>query len=241
MPTFLPLLPTTAITCWLPGQSASVVSCSFRLWLLLPSRRHERRGEVAPPIPPRNLQPRHNQDRLQRRKRRHPSPQRRRPRRGASSATTSILTCPKASPASWLTCAASRTTSARRENPASSSQWQPARHSCAIRAIALPSTSRQSMRPGSTRSKSGSRSWSESFSDAIISHRRTISSIGSRVHRLLQCHHGETIPLDDEGETACRLTQAEGRSNFRRGVLGIFRGWSMNAKYSTVTHSQGHP
>ena len=56
-----------------------------------------------------------------------------------------------------------------------------ARHSCTNRAIASRSTSRRSTRPGSTRSKSGSRSWSGSFSGAAISHRRNIFSSGSRV------------------------------------------------------------
>ena len=62
---------------------------------------------------------------------------------------------PEHYPPRRLNCAASRTTSGRRENASSSSQWQRARHCCAIRAIASPSTSPQSMRPGSTRSKSG--------------------------------------------------------------------------------------
>jgi hypothetical protein len=42
-------------------------------------------------------------------------------------------------------------------------------------------TSRRNMPPGSTRSKSGSRSWSESFSAGEISRRRGIFSSGLRV------------------------------------------------------------
>ena len=43
----------------------------------------------------------------------------------------------------------------------------------------------------------------------------TSSAADREFHRLLQCHHGETLPLDHEGETARGLKQIQGRSNFR--------------------------
>ena len=51
----------------------------------------------------------------------------------------------------------------------------------------------------------------------------TSSAADREFHRLLQCHHGETLPLDHEGETARGLKQIQGRSNFRRGVLAACR------------------
>ena len=61
---------------------------------------------------------------------------------GRWSATTSTPTCPKAWSVLLPISAASTKTSARRGNPASSSQWRHARRSCAMPVTGSPSTSR---------------------------------------------------------------------------------------------------
>ena len=101
-----------------------------------------------------------------------------------------------------LSSAASTKTSGRRGNPASSSQWRHARRSCAMPVTGSPSTSRPSMPLGSTRSRSGSPSWFASSSAAATSPPRASPAEDRELHRLLQCHDGEAVPLDHEGQAA---------------------------------------
>ena len=79
---------------------------------------------------------------------------------------------PKASSGWSPTCATSTTTSARRASPACSPRWPRAKRSCATPATGSAFTSRPNMPPGSTRSRSGSRSWPASCCGAPASRRR---------------------------------------------------------------------
>ena len=128
------------------------------------------------------------------------------PANGRTGASTA---CSISQAAGFRISAASTTTSGRRGNPASSSRWRHARHSCA-----MPITA--------SRLHAQARLLAQSDRDLVLDPgpqtppprqlhlQATSAAADSELHRLLQCHHGKAVPLDDERQTANGLTCQSG-------------------------------
>jgi DDE superfamily endonuclease len=113
-------------------------------------------------------------------------------------------TCPKGLPAWLLISAASTKASARKGNPASFSRWRRVRRSCAMLLTAsLHAETCLLAQPDR---------------DLVLDpgpqtpppwqlHVQGASPVQDReLHRLLQCHHGQAVPMDDERQAAGRVT-----------------------------------
>jgi hypothetical protein len=133
------------------------------------------------------------------------------------SATTSTPTCPKGSPAWLQTSAASTTISGRRGSPAFSCQWRHARRSYAMSVTGSPSTLRPNM-PLDLDPLFAAQADRDLVLDPgpqtapprQLYIQGASAAADRKLHHLLQCDHGEAVPLDDGRQAAGGVSRRNG-------------------------------